>query len=98
MEAIDIPADRVPEGLKACEQILKRAKEVKKVEPVVAYWCESFEESLNHECSADNPGCFSAAQKALKIKERSKGETMFLMSLLDALEEVSAPSLGRCCS
>jgi vacuolar protein sorting-associated protein VTA1 len=41
MDDIDIPADRVPEGLKACEQILKRAKEVKKVEPVVAYWCTS---------------------------------------------------------
>ena len=40
MNAIDIPADRVPEGLKPCEQILKRAKEVKNVEPIVAYWCE----------------------------------------------------------
>lgn len=40
MEGINIPADNVPEGLKACEQILKRAKEIKKVEPVVAYWCE----------------------------------------------------------
>lgn len=40
MDSIDIPADRVPDGLKPCEQILKRAKEVKKVEPVVAYWCK----------------------------------------------------------
>lgn len=40
MDAVDIPSERVPEGLKACEQILKRGKEVKKVEPVVTYWCE----------------------------------------------------------
>lgn len=40
MDAVDIPSERVPEGLKACEQILKRGKEVKKVEPVVTYWCK----------------------------------------------------------
>jgi vacuolar protein sorting-associated protein VTA1 len=42
MDAVDIPSERVPEGLKACEQILKRGKEVKKVEPVVTYWCKLF--------------------------------------------------------
>jgi hypothetical protein len=41
MEAVDIPSERVPGGLKACEQILKRGKEVRKVEPIVTYWCES---------------------------------------------------------
>lgn len=38
---MDIPLDSVPSELKsACEQILKRAREVRKREPVVAYWCE----------------------------------------------------------
>ena len=42
MEGVNIPADNVPNELKgACEQILKRAKELKKAEPVVAYWCAS---------------------------------------------------------
>jgi hypothetical protein len=41
MENVSIPADNVPDGLKACEQILKRAKELKKSEPVIAYWCKS---------------------------------------------------------
>lgn len=40
MDAVDIPSERVPDGLKQCEQILKRAKELKKAEPVVAYWCK----------------------------------------------------------
>ena len=40
MEAVNIPSDNVPAELKACEQILKRAKELKKAEPVVAYWCK----------------------------------------------------------
>jgi hypothetical protein len=40
MEDVSIPSDNVPAELKACEQILKRAKELKKAEPVVAYWCE----------------------------------------------------------
>jgi hypothetical protein len=40
MDDVDIPSERVPEGLKSCEQILKRAKELKKAEPVVSYWCE----------------------------------------------------------
>ena len=36
-----IPSDNVPDELKgACEQTLKRAKELKKAEPVIAYWCE----------------------------------------------------------
>jgi hypothetical protein len=39
MEDVNIPSDNVPAELKACEQILKRAKELKKAEPVVAYWC-----------------------------------------------------------
>jgi vacuolar protein sorting-associated protein VTA1 len=40
MEDVNIPSDNVPAELKACEQILKRAKELKKAEPVVAYWCK----------------------------------------------------------
>jgi hypothetical protein len=40
MESVNIPADNVPAELKACDQILKRAKELKKAEPVMAYWCE----------------------------------------------------------
>ncbi|WVR09074.1 hypothetical protein IAU60_006135 [Kwoniella sp. DSM 27419] len=71
MESVNIPTDNVPEGLKGCEQILRRAKEIKKVEPVVAYWC-----------------CFSAAQKALNVKQRTKEETLFLMSVIDALEQM----------
>jgi len=39
MDAVKIPSETVPEGMKVCEQILKRAKELKKAEPVVAYWC-----------------------------------------------------------
>jgi hypothetical protein len=31
----DLPAELKP----TCEQILKRAREVRKREPVVAYWC-----------------------------------------------------------
>lgn len=46
MDAVDIPSERVPGGLKQCEQILKRAKELKKAEPVVAYWCK-----LEHACA-----------------------------------------------
>jgi len=40
MESINIPTDNVPAELKSCDQILKRAKELKKAEPVVAYWCK----------------------------------------------------------
>jgi hypothetical protein len=40
MESVNIPSDNVPAELKACDQILKRAKELKKAEPVVAYWCK----------------------------------------------------------
>ena len=41
MEDIVIPSETVPAELKAgCEQILKRAKELKKPEPIVAYWCK----------------------------------------------------------
>ncbi|WWC91223.1 uncharacterized protein L201_006165 [Kwoniella dendrophila CBS 6074] len=73
MENVKIPTEGVPLGLKQCEQILKRANELKKVEPVVAYWC-----------------CFSAAQKALAVKQRTKEDTLFLMSVIDALEEMKA--------
>ncbi|ORY24765.1 Vta1 like-domain-containing protein [Naematelia encephala] len=73
MEAVAIPSENVPGELKTCEQILKRAKELKKAEPVVAYWC-----------------CFSAAQKALSVSSRSKEGTIWLMSLLDALEQMKA--------
>ena len=40
MDDVNIPSENVPAELKACEQILKRAKELKKAEPVVAYWCK----------------------------------------------------------
>lgn len=40
MDAVTIPSENVPVDLKSCEQILKRAKELKKAEPVVAYWCK----------------------------------------------------------
>ena len=39
MDTVNIPSSNVPVELKACEQILKRATELKKAEPVVAYWC-----------------------------------------------------------
>lgn len=39
MESVNIPSETVPQEMKACEQILRRAKELKKAEPVVAYWC-----------------------------------------------------------
>nr|XP_019048051.1 vacuolar protein sorting-associated protein VTA1 [Kwoniella bestiolae CBS 10118]OCF26981.1 vacuolar protein sorting-associated protein VTA1 [Kwoniella bestiolae CBS 10118] len=73
MDSVKIPTEDVPPGLKQCEQILKRANELKKVESVVAYWC-----------------CFSAAQKALNVKQRTKEETLFLMSVIDALEQMKA--------
>lgn len=38
---MDIPTDSIPPELKpACEQILRRARELRKVDPVMAYWCE----------------------------------------------------------
>lgn len=41
METVNIPSDNVPQELqKPCEQILKRAKELKKPDPVVSYWCK----------------------------------------------------------
>ncbi|CAK9781675.1 unnamed protein product [Cutaneotrichosporon oleaginosum] len=73
MDAIVIPADNVPADLRPIEQTLKRAAELKKVDPVVSYWC-----------------CFWAAQKALKIPNRSREGTSFLMRVLDALEEMKA--------
>ncbi|KIR40441.1 vacuolar protein sorting-associated protein VTA1 [Cryptococcus deuterogattii 99/473] len=71
MQNVNIPADSVPQGLKHIEQILKRAKELKQAEPIVAYWCS-----------------FSAAQKALNVQNRTKEDTLFLMSLIDALEQM----------
>ncbi|GMK55827.1 hypothetical protein CspeluHIS016_0208830 [Cutaneotrichosporon spelunceum] len=73
MDAIVIPANDVPADLRPVEQTLKRAAELKKVDPVVSYWC-----------------CFWAAQKALKIPNRSREGTAFLMRVLDALEEMKA--------
>ena len=41
MDGVNIPSETVPDGYKvACEQTLKRARELKKAEPVVAYWCK----------------------------------------------------------
>jgi vacuolar protein sorting-associated protein VTA1 len=101
MDDVDIPSERVPEGLKSCEQILKRAKELKKAEPVVSYWCEWrmsgrwFPRSLLPAQTAlrSIAGCFSAAEKVLQVHSRTKEQTMFLMSLLDALEKVSPTEL-----
>lgn len=40
MEGITIPSD-IPEDLKkACDSLVKRANEVKRTEPVIAYWCK----------------------------------------------------------
>ena len=37
---VDIPSDSVPQELKStCEQILKRARELRKADPVMSYWC-----------------------------------------------------------
>ncbi|EIW66099.1 hypothetical protein TREMEDRAFT_45932, partial [Tremella mesenterica DSM 1558] len=69
MDTVNIPADNVPAEMKACEQILKRAKELRRADPAISYWC-----------------CFSAAQKALSLQNRSAEGTKFAMSLLDALE------------
>lgn len=91
MDAVDIPSERVPEGLKQCEQILKRAKELKKAEPVVAYWCKLGPLLRSPMRLLIPKGCFSAAEKVLQLKSRTDEQTMFLMSLLDALEQVSCP-------
>jgi vacuolar protein sorting-associated protein VTA1 len=40
MDTVNIPSETVPAEMKACEQTLKRAKELVKAEPVVAYWCK----------------------------------------------------------
>ena len=45
------------------------------------------------EVKLNQVGCFYAAQKALKVPERTKADTLFLMSLLDALEQVSRAEL-----
>jgi vacuolar protein sorting-associated protein VTA1 len=38
---VDIPSDSVPQELKStCEQILKRARELRKADPVMSYWCQ----------------------------------------------------------
>lgn len=38
---LEIPSDEVPSELKpVCEQILKRAKELRVADPVMSYWCE----------------------------------------------------------
>lgn len=92
MEGVNIPSENVASELKvACEQTLKRAKELKKAEPVVAYWCPSSrqpKQSLSLTLPLE--GCFAAAQKALKVPSRSKEGTVWLMSLLDALEQVGS--------
>jgi hypothetical protein len=39
---MDIPCESVPLELKSsCEQILKRARELRKADPVMSYWCET---------------------------------------------------------
>ena len=114
MDTVSIPSETVPPEMKACEQTLKRAKELVKAEPVVAYWCESCSpcrsrtrnEVLHGEqfSSRDagsatlTAGSFAAAQRALQVANRSGEGTKWLMSLLDALEQVcdafpSSPAL-----
>lgn len=39
MDAITIPTEGVPSDLAPIEQTLKRAAELKKVDPVISYWC-----------------------------------------------------------
>lgn len=40
MENVHIPLEAITDELRLpCEQTLRRANELKKVEPVVAYWC-----------------------------------------------------------
>jgi vacuolar protein sorting-associated protein VTA1 len=93
---MDIPLDSVPSELKsACEQILKRAREVRKREPVVAYWCElgggkvtSNDGGVGISWELDSlTGCFSAANASLTVQRTPEG-TKFLMKLLTVLEEV----------
>lgn len=104
MDSVSIPSETVPPEMKACEQTLKRAKELVKAEPVVAYWCESSSprrgrtrnEVLRGEQSRSRSagsatltaGSFAAAQRALQVANRSGEGTKWLMSLLDALEQV----------
>lgn len=39
---MDIPSDSVPAELKStCEQILRRARELRKADPIMSYWCKS---------------------------------------------------------
>lgn len=90
MDTVLIPADNVPQELqKPCEQILKRAKELKKADPVVSYWCKLVGSGRGQPAKLTFSGCFSAAQKALKLQNRSAEGTRFLMILLDTLESVS---------
>ncbi|KAJ9101084.1 hypothetical protein QFC21_003302 [Naganishia friedmannii] len=75
---MDIPADSVPTELKpACEQILRRARELRKADPVMSYWC----------CFSA-----ASASMRLPIK-RSPEANKFLMNLLTVLEDMKASLL-----
>lgn len=93
---MDIPADSVPPELKpVCEQILRRARELRKADPVMSYWCTfpCLASSIRLSLTLDgtvHTGCFSAASASMRLPgKRSHEANKFLMNLLDVLEQVS---------
>lgn len=92
MDTVMIPSENVPAEFKTpCEQILKRARELKGPEPVVAYWGETASQPTTPRTGwllTLTVASYSAAQRAIKVPNRSNEGTKWLMSLLDALEEV----------
>ncbi|GHJ89364.1 hypothetical protein NliqN6_5766 [Naganishia liquefaciens] len=75
---MDIPAEAVPAELKpTCEQILRRARELRKADPVMSYWC----------CFSA-----ASASMKLPTK-RSHEANKFLMNLLDILESMKSSLL-----
>ncbi|KAI5451314.1 hypothetical protein NCC49_001909 [Naganishia albida] len=72
---MDIPADSVPAELKpVCEQILRRARELRKADPVMSYWC----------CFS------AASASMRLPGKRSHEANKFLMNLLDVLEQMKS--------
>lgn len=72
MEDVNIPSDNVPTELKACEQILKRAKELKKAEPVVAYWCKPLHLMTTELTNRLFLGCSEGYQSSEQVSRRNK--------------------------
>lgn len=48
MDDVSLPSE-IPSELKAIDLLLKRAKELKSHDPVMAYWCKYFNPSSNIE-------------------------------------------------